>query len=248
LGLAWRLQRGSLLAWASGFAALGAILGGIAEGGVEVIQDNPKLEVVVGRLGGTSGIADTYFAAIMGLLGLVAAGYAIGAALRLRGEETSGRVEPVLASPVSRWRWAASHLSFAILGPVLLMGAAGIAAGLAYGLSTGDVGHDLGRVLSQALVQLPAVWVLGGVSAALFGLLPRLAASVGWFVLAACVLLEEFGRPLQLSKRVLDLSPFAHVPKLPADDVLAVPLVWLVLISAVLVAAGLLGLRRRDVL
>jgi len=71
---------------------------------------------------------------------------------------------------------------------------------------------------------------------------------VGWAVLAACVLLEEFGRPLQLSKRVLDLSPFAHVPKLPADDVFAAPLAWLALISAVLVAAGLLSLRRRDVL
>jgi ABC-2 type transport system permease protein len=248
LGLAWKLQRGSLMAWTLGFAALGAILGGIAEGGVEVIRDNPKLEVVVGRLGGSSGIADTYFAAIMGLLGLVAAGYAIGAALRLRGEETSGRVESVLASPVYRWRWAVSHLSFAIVGPVLLMGVAGITAGLAYGLSTGDVGGDLGRVLSQALVQLPAVWVLVGISAALFGLLPRLAAPVGWAVLAACVLLEEFGKPLQLSVRVLDLSPFAHVPRLPADDVLAAPLVWLVVIFVFLVAAGLLGLRRRDVL
>ena len=248
LGLAWRLQRGSLLAWTFGFAALGAILGGIAEGGVEVIRDNPKLEVVVQRLGGSSGIADTYFAAIMGLLGLIASGYAIGAALRLRGEETSGRVEPLLASPVSRWRWAASHLAFALLGPAVLLGAAGIAAGLAYGLSTGAVGDDLPRVLAQAMVQLPAVWVLVGVSTALFGLLPRLAASVGWAVLAACVLLEEFGGPLQLSKRVLDLSPFAHVPKLPGDDVFAAPLVWLALISAVLVAAGLLGLRRRDVL
>ena len=90
--------------------------------------------------------------------------------------------------------------------------------------------------------------MLIGVSVALFGFLPRLAASVGWAVLAACVLLEEFGRPLQLSKRVLDLSPFAHVPKLPGDDVFAAPLVWLALISAALVAAGLLGLRRRDVL
>ena len=34
LGLAWRLQRGSLVAWSLGFAVLGAILGGIAEGGV----------------------------------------------------------------------------------------------------------------------------------------------------------------------------------------------------------------------
>src|SRR5829696_9502850 len=147
LGLAWRLQRGSLVAWTLGFAALGGILGGIAEGGVEVIRDNPKLEVVVQRLGGSSGIADTYFAAIMSLLGLVAAGYAMGAALRLRGEETSGHVEPVLVSPVSRVRWASSHLTFAVIGPVVLLGAAGIAAGLAYGLSTGDVGRELGRVL-----------------------------------------------------------------------------------------------------
>ena len=248
LGLAWRLQRGSLVAWILGFVALGAVLGGIAQGGVEVIRDNPKLEVVVGRLGGSSGIADTYFAAIMGLLGLVAAGYAIGAALRLRGEEVGGRAEPVLAAPVSRQRWAASHLAFAILGPAVLLGAAGTAAGLAYGLSTGAVGRDLPPVLAQAMVQLPAVWVLVGVSAALFGLLPRLAASVGWAVLAVCVLLEEFGRPLQLSKRVLDLSPFAHVPKLPGDDVFAEPLAWLALISTLLVAAGLLGLRRRDIL
>jgi len=65
LALVWRLQRGSLVAWSLGFAALGAILGGIAEGGVEVIWDNPKLEVLVQRLGGSSGLADTYFAAIM---------------------------------------------------------------------------------------------------------------------------------------------------------------------------------------
>jgi ABC-2 type transport system permease protein len=248
LALAWRLQRGSLIAWSFGFAALGTILGGIAEGGVEVIRGNPKLEVVVQRLGGSSGIADTYFAAIMGLLGLVAAGYAMAAALRLRGEEASGRVEPLLAGPVSRQRWAASHLTFAILGPAVLLGSAGVAAGLAYGLSTGHVGGDLPRVLAAAMVQLPAVWVLVGISAVLFGLLPRLAASVGWGVLAACVLLEEFGKPLQLSKRVLDLSPFVHVPKLPGGDVSAAPLVWLALISAVLIAAGLLGLRRRDIL
>ena len=248
LGLAWRLQRGTLIAWSFGFAALGAILGGIAEGGVEVIRDNQQLEIVVARLGGSSGIADTYFAAVMGFLGLVASGYAIGATLRLRGEETSGRAEPVLAAPVSRQWWAASHLTFALLGPAVVLVAAGLAAGLAYGLSTGDVGREFPRVLVAALGQLPAVWVLAGISAALYGVLPRFAASVGWAVLAACVLLEEFGRPLQFSKRVLDLSPFAHIPKLPGDDVSAAPLLWLTLLAAALITAGILGLRRRDVL
>jgi ABC-2 type transport system permease protein len=247
LALAWRLQRGSLLAWSVGFALVGAILGSIGEAGAKVIQDNPQLRVVVERLGGSSGLVDTYFAVVMGLLGLVASGYAIGAALRLRSEETDGRAEPVLAAPVQRVRWAASHLTFAALGPAVVLGAAGLAAGLAYGLSVDHVGQELPRVLAAALVQLPAVWVLAGIAAALFGVLPRFAASVGWGVLAACVLLGQFGELLQLDQWMLDLSPFAHLPKLPGGEVSAAPLVWLTLIAVTLTATGLLGLRRRGV-
>jgi len=248
LVLAWRLQRGSLLAWTFGLALVGAMLGSIAQGAVEVVGGNPQLRGVIEQLGSSSELADVYFAAVMGLLGLVASGYAIGAALRLRSEEASGRVEPVLAAAVSRTRWATSHLFFALAGPAVVLAAAGLTAGLTYGLSAGDVGRDLPRVLAAAAAQLPAVWVLAGIAAALFGLVPRFATSVGWGALAACALLEELGRPLQLSKRVLDLSPFAHVPKLPGDDVSAVPLVWLVVVAAALVAAGLLAFRRRDVL
>jgi ABC-2 type transport system permease protein len=103
-------------------------------------------------------------------------------------------------------------------------------------------------VLAAAIVKLPAVWVLVGVTVALFGVLPRFMAFGGWAVLAACALIEEFGRPLRLSKRVLDLSPFAHVPKLPGGDVSAAPLLWLALVVVALATVGLLGFRRRDVL
>lgn len=248
LALAWRLQRGPLLAWTCGFALVGAMLGSIARSAVDVVGDNPQLRGVVERLGGSSGLADTYFAAVMGLLGLVASAYAIGAALRLSSEEAGGRAEPVLAAPVSRPRWAAGHLLCALAGPAVVLGAAGLAAGLTYGLSVADVGRELPRVLAAAVAQLPAVWVLASVAVALFGVLPRFAASAGWGALAACALLEELGRPLQLSERVLDLSPFAHVPKLPGGDMSAAPLVWLALIAATLATVGLLGLRRRDVL
>lgn len=247
LALAWRLQRGSLLAWTVGFAVVGAVFGGVTHSAVQIIDTSPQMRALVERLGGSSGLADTWFAVLMGLLGLVASGYAIGAALRLRSEETSGRAEPVLAASVSRLRWAASHLTFAVLGPAVVLGGAGLAAGLAYGQSTGDVGRELPRVLVAALAQLPAVWVLTGIVVAFFGLLPRFVGFVSWAILAACVLLEEFGRPLQLSERVLDLSPFAHVPNLPGSDASATPLVWLTLIAVALAAIGLLGVRRRDV-
>ncbi len=93
-----------------------------------------------------------------------------------------------------------------------------------------------------------AVWILAGLAVALFWVLPRFAAPVGWGALAACTLLEELGRPLRLSERVLDLSPFAHIPKLAGGDAPAAPLVWFALIAVALAAFGLLGLSRRDVL
>jgi ABC-2 type transport system permease protein len=52
---------------------------------------------------------------------------------------------------------------------------------------------------------------------------------------------------LKLNQRVLDISPFTHIPKVPGTAVTATPLVWLTAIVALLVAAGLAGFRRRDV-
>jgi ABC-2 type transport system permease protein len=43
-----------------------------------------------------------------------------------------------------------------------------------------------------------------------------------------------------------DLSPYAHTPALPADDLAAGPLVALTAIAAALVAVGLVAYRRRD--
>jgi polyether ionophore transport system permease protein len=123
---------------------------------------------------------------MMSLLGLIAAGYAIQATLRLRDEETSGRAEPVLSTAAGRLRWAASHLVFSILGPAAALGAAGLAIGLSHGLNTGDVGRELPRVLAGAMVQLPAVWVLAAIAVVLFGLLPGSRPSPGAHWPSAC--------------------------------------------------------------
>jgi ABC-2 type transport system permease protein len=61
------------------------------------------------------------------------------------------------------------------------------------------------------------------------------------------VAIALFGQVLQLSHWVMDISPFTHAPRLPGGTVSAAPLVWLCVAALALAAAGLAGLRRRDI-
>jgi ABC-2 type transport system permease protein len=246
LALAWRLHRGLLASWTAGFAVVGVVLGGAASSVGDMVADNQNLEDIFTRMGGRTGIVDAYLVSVMGILGLLAAGYAIQATLRLRAEEASGRAEPVLATAVGRFQWAASHLVFSVIGSALALLAAGCTVGLTYGATTPDLGHQLSRVLEGALVQIPAVWVLAAVAVALVGLAPRFAA-VAWGALGACVILGLVGAALQLDQWVMNLSPFTHVPKVPGAALTATPLVLLLAVALALGGAGLAGLRRRGI-
>jgi len=245
LALAWRLHRGMLLGWTAGFAVGGVVIGSVAESTSDLAAESAQLQDLLQRLGGQGGLADAYLAGVMSLLGVAAAGYAIQATLRLRAEEEGLRAEPVLATTVGRVSWTISHLVFGVFGPAVALAVFGLTGGLVYGLMRGDVAGELPRVLGGALVQLPAVWVLSGVAAALFGLLPRLAAA-SWAALAVFGSLAMLGPLLQLNQGLVDVSPFSHIPRLPGGAVSATPLAWLLGLAAVLAVAGLGGFRRRD--
>lgn len=246
LALAWRLHRGVLIGWLVALALGGAVLGGAADAISDSLTGNQQITDLLTRMGGRKGLQDAYLAAVFGITGLVAAAYTVQATLRLRAEESAGRLEPLLATRTGRLRWLFSHLVFALLGTALLLAAAGAAAGLVYGAEVHDVGAQVPRMLGVALVQVPAAWVLAGLGVALFGLAPRLVA-LTWAGLIACFVLLELGALLDLSHWVVDVSPFAHVPKLPGSEFTAAPLLWLVAIGAALIAAGLAGFRRRDI-
>ena len=244
-GLAWRLQRGTLVAWAAGFALYGLVIGGLTAGIGPLVGNNAAARKLFVELGGQTGLVNALLAATMGFMGVAAAIYAIQAALRLRGEESGERAEPVLAAAVGRIRWAWSHLVFAVAGPVVLLLLVGLTTGLVYGAHTGDMGKALGQLVGSALVQLPAVWVLAGIAVLLFGLVPRWSAAA-WGALVGSLVLTELGSLVNLSKWAADISPFTHVPKLPGGTFTATPLVWLLVVAVALTAAGLAGLRRRD--
>jgi ABC-2 type transport system permease protein len=243
LGLAWRLQRGTFYGWLIAFALLGFVLGNIATN-LGSMLDSAQVQDFIRKLGGQTGLTDAFLATELSFCGVFASAYGVQAATRLRVEEEARRAEPLLATAVGRIQWAMSHLVVAFGGTALLLLAGGTTAGISYAVATGDAGQ-LGRVFLAALVQLPATWVLTGIVAAVFGLAPR-AVVAGWAALVAFLLLGELGPLLSLNHWVMDLSPFAHTPRLPGTAFHAAPLVWLLLLAVGLLTAGLVGVRRRD--
>ncbi|WP_329338628.1 ABC transporter permease [Streptomyces sp. NBC_01352] len=236
--LAWRLQRGSLLGWSIGFFLAGVVYGGMTDGAADLVGDNDNARQIIERMGGQSGITDAFLSAMIGMLGLIAALYVVASVLRLHGEETSGRAEPVLANAVGRLRWASGHLLIAFGGSVLIMLLAGLGFAVGYG-------KEAGPILGACLVQVAAVWVIGGLAVLLHGLAPR-AAVAAWGVAGAVLLIGWVGPALDVPQAVLDVSPFGHLPKLPGGEMEWGPVLVLVLLAVALVGVGLAGLRRRD--
>jgi len=244
--LAWRLHRGPLAGWTVGAALAGTAFGAVAIGVGDLITENPAMREIFRRMVDSTLVIEAFLAQIARMFGMVAAFYGVQAALRAHGEEVVTRVEPLLATTVTRWRFAASHLVFALAGTAVVLAAAGLAAGIAHGLRAGDVAGYAGRMLAATLVQLPAIWLVVGVAAALFGLVPR-RISAAWAAAAGFVLLALLGPALNLDPLLVDVSPFSHVPQLPVADLAVAPLGWLTLIAAALLAAGLAAFRRRDI-
>lgn len=236
--LAWRLQRGGVLGWSIGFFLAGVVYGGLTDGVASLVGNNRQARQIFERMGGRSGITDAFLASMTGMLGLVAALYVVASVLRLNGEETSGRAEPLLANAVSRLRWAAGHLTIAFGGSVLIMLLAGLGFALGYG-------RQVGPILGACLVQVAGVWVIGGVAVLLLGLLPR-AAVAAWGVAGAVLLVGWVGPALNAPRAVLDISPYGHLPKLPGGSMEWGPVLVLLGVAVVLVGAGLAALRRRD--
>jgi ABC-2 type transport system permease protein len=245
-GLAWRLQRGSLLGWTLGLAVLGSVYGAAADAVGEILADNPQLEQIFENLGGVEALTDTFFSAAIGIIALVATAYSIRSVLKLKDEEDVLRAELILATATPRTSFAWSHLAYGLLGPVLILAVAGVVAGATYGSIIGDIGGQVPRVFASALTHLPAVWVVTGVTIALYGFVPRLS-SLAWGVLGVCLVFGQLGQILQLPQWMLDLSPFSHIPVVPAEEFTAVPLIALAAIAAVFVVAGLTGFGRRDI-
>jgi ABC-2 type transport system permease protein len=246
LGLAWRLQRGVLLGWLVGIAILGAAFSSLGDEVEEVIEASEQLAQAFAMLAGEAGFVDLFMAIMLAIVGSIAGGFVVQALLRLRTEEVAGAAEGVLATAVTRVRWVTSHVVIATVGLLVILGVTGLVSGLTFGLVTGDVADAVPRLGGAALAQVPPSLALGGFVLLAFGLVPRYAATVAWSGFIGCLLLGQIGGLLDLPQAVLNLSPYTHVPQVPAVAVDWTPLVLLTASGLALGAIGFAAFRHRD--
>lgn len=244
VGLVVRLERGIIVAWVIGLFVFGALYGSIGDQIGSFIEDNPVYADLVAQVQGSS-LTDAFLATALAMLALFSCGFAISSTLRLRTEENAGRADALLAGPLSRTRWVGSHLVVAVVGSTGIVLAGGLGVGVSYALVSGSP-SEVGRLVAASLVTLPGVLVVIGASLALYGLVPQ--GSLGaWAVLAVIAIIAFFGELLRLPHWVRDLSPFTHLPAVPARPFDIVPFLAVTAVAVALTALGLWGVRRRDV-
>lgn len=243
LGLAWRLQRPAFVSWLAGVMGFGLVFGSVA-GSVRTAEGS--MRDWYEQMAGTEVMLDAWFTLMIELAGVMAAIYAVQVLLRMRSEESQGRLEVVLGCAVSRPRWVMSYVVTVARGAVALLGAFAVAMALAAGQAIGGTAGLLADFSGAALAELPAVLVIAALVVVFFAMLPRWAVWLSWATLVLSVLLSPmFGPDFGLPQWVLDLSPFTH-QKAPAVAVSGPAVVALAALATALVAAGLATFRRRD--
>lgn len=245
VGLTWRLDRGALLLWTIGLCLYGVVMGSVVHNIGDELGDSTTVRGIVARMGGTTALEQAFVTVAFTMIGMMAAAFAISLTLRIHQEESNQRAETTLAGAVSRTRWLASHLMAGAVGSAVALLTAGLAAGLVYGIAAGDVAGKLTVVVGTAAAQLPAVWLLAAVTVLLFGLAPRFTPVV-WGVLVGFVALYLIGSLAGFPQWLLDLEPFAHIPRVGGRDFTVTPLLCLLLIDATLATLGAMAFRRRD--
>jgi ABC-2 type transport system permease protein len=159
-------------------------------------------------------------------------------------DETDGRLETVLTTPLTRARWAVSGGIAALLGIAVttVLFAAGVGIGAASGgLAVGDA------IVGSAALGLYAVAIVG-VGIAVGGLWrTSLAAEIAALVVVATYLIDLLAPPLKLPEWFHQLALTAHMGKPMVGEWDPVGIVLCLAIFVGGVALGAWGIRRRDI-
>lgn len=245
LGLAAHTLKGGLRGWGVALVLTGLMYGSFAQVMREAADDLPA---EMAQLFAGDDLILGYIAYMGLFMAVFIAAAGVSGLSKLRGEETHGRAEYLLSSPVSRVVWFGAHLGVLLAGLLLITALVGVGIGATTAASLeNDGGSYFGQVVLSSLMHAPAILAVIGLVSALIGWLPRAAAPVGWVVIGFGAVMSTFGTLLDLPDLITSLNLFGHVSEYPVEEISAAPLLWLSAIGATGILVGLAGWNRREI-
>jgi len=246
LSLAWKVDRGLIYVWLGALTGLAVIVGILTKSATTLLNSSQQLQHLIERLGGEGNFANSYAASLIGAMSLATTAFAITLMLRIHDDEIHGRTELVLSTDVSRRRLLTARVVIAALSTLVIQVALGLAVGISYTIAADAGWAPVGNYLGVALLYTSAIWFMGAVALLLAAAIPRLVW-IAWAAFAYVVAMGELGALLNLPTWMQATTPFWFVPRWPLEDFNLIPVVILILLSAILVLGGYVGLRRRDI-
>jgi len=244
-GLAWRLQRGSLMGWVIGSFIIGSAYGAVI-GEVETyIGDNDMIQMLLASTSDTgASMIYQFIPFLVMFLTIVLLIPMIAPLLKLAGEEKRNLSEHLLSRVVSRGNLLKSYWQISMVASVILLFAGGFGFWL-----TGTIflvePITFATMLATTMAFLPAAWLLIGITVVLLGWLPKIAGLAN-LVIAFMFFISFFGAMLSLPQFILNLSPLTHIPSLPIDDFSVTSFIVMTVLATILMIVGFIGYNKRD--
>ena len=171
-GLAVRLNRGMLLSWTVAALALGAAFGYLSSSMSDLLTSEPSVQQMMASGAVTEEqIVTDFLTTILSLLGIFASIPGVQIMLKLRGEELADRLEPIIATRITRQRTLAANSLLAFLFSAFFICLAGTVVGAL--AEQAEIGVSFTEVLRQATAMIPAVWAVVALSVLVVGAKPR---------------------------------------------------------------------------
>lgn len=247
LGLTWHLQKNIFIGWLAGTLAMVVTVGVLAPTMTRVYESSKSMRDLVVALGGAGALMPSFLSAMLSMTVLMVLAYSIQALGRLRGEESSGHLENLLATRLSRMKWLGLHGAVAVVGGAVMLAVAGATLAICVSLMS-DFRIDVWEYILAGLSYLPLLLVFVGAYVLLFGLLPRVSGLVVWTYYGFVAFMAWLGPMLKFGQHVQDLSLMAHLAAAPAEAIAGRPLIYMTAVALVLFVAGGILWRRRNLL
>jgi ABC-2 type transport system permease protein len=246
IGRAFADQLPRALAWGIGLAVMGAMIASlVGPMSAQLAGDTNLLQVLKMVFPDFELNAAAGFLQLFVELFVIAAGFAAATLVsKWASDETSGRLEEVLTTPMTRARWVVAGAIAAFVGNALvsLLFALGVAGGAASGGAT--AGSALLGSFSLGLYGAALI----GVGIAIGGLWrTSLAAELVALLVVATFLIDLLAPPLNLPEWFHQLALTAHFGRPMMGDWDPVGIVACLVLAVGGVALGAWGMARRDV-